>query len=348
MKTITAYAFLSLLLCCASAAHALTFDFADVGNAGNVGKVVAPSLILGDVAYNYRISKTEVTNAQYTEFLNAVDPTGANSLDLYDLNQAGNFGGIENTGTTDGARYVTQAGREQNPVAHISWYDAVRFINWLHNGQGSGDTETGAYSLLGGTATPSNGTSVTRNFDATFWLPSENEWFKAAYHNASAGTAASYFTYATGSSAEPVSDHPDDNPAAVNYNNNDNLANGFNDGYAVSGSTTFPSSTNPFTDVGAYTEAVSPYGTFDQSGNVWEWNESIVDVSFRGLRGGSWAHNANGLSSRSFGSPLVNTEVIGFRVATIAIPEPSTLLLMSLVSVAQLRTVRRRNSQLAN
>jgi len=53
-----------------------------------------------------------VTNGQYTMFLNAVDPTGGNASSLFNTSMAGNFGGIENAGAVDGARYVAQAGRE--------------------------------------------------------------------------------------------------------------------------------------------------------------------------------------------------------------------------------------------
>ncbi len=72
------------------------------------------------------------------------------------------------------------------PVNYVSWYDSIRFANWLNNGQGTGDTETGAYTLLGGTPTPSNGVSITRNAGATWFLPSEDEWYKAAYHQPAA------------------------------------------------------------------------------------------------------------------------------------------------------------------
>jgi len=154
MKTTTTFTFLAALpalaICFTSTAQAtdVTFDWATVGDLNNADDIHGAGY--GAVANTYRISKTEVTNAQYTEFLNAVDPTAANSLSLFNTSMAGNFGGIENTGTTDGSRYIAQTGREQNPVTYVSWYDSVRFINWLDNGQGTGDTESGAYTLLGG------------------------------------------------------------------------------------------------------------------------------------------------------------------------------------------------------
>ncbi len=39
--------------------------------------------------------------------------------------------------------------------------DRCRIKYWQHNGQGSGDTETGAYTPEGGTITPGNANSIT-------------------------------------------------------------------------------------------------------------------------------------------------------------------------------------------
>ncbi len=334
MKMATALAIFSLPCFCMATARAapVTFDWATIGNPGNAGDVQSQGTF-GSVAYTYRISKTEVTNAQYTTFLNAVDPTAANSLSLFNTNMANNFGGIENTGIADGSRYIAQAGREDNPVTYVSWYDSVRFINWLHNGQGSGGTESGAYTLNGGTATPSNGLSVIRDTNAIDWLPSENEWYKAAYHDASSGLEATYFIYATGGNAEPVSDQPGDNQAAVNYFNDDREANGFNDGYVASGTSDLPLNTSPFTDVGACTDATSPYGTFDQSGNVAEWVETFIGGPFRGIRGGNWSLNFNILlaSSRVSIVPTLEGAATGFRVATIPEQAPSLVTLTTMV-----------------
>ena len=80
----------------------------------------------------------------------------------------------------------------------------------------------------------------------------------------------------------------------------------------------------------------SPYGTFDQGGNLWEWNEALVSSSSRGIRGGSWDFNSGNLLSsfRLNINPSDEYDLIGFRVASI--PEPSTLLLGALASVGML------------
>jgi len=266
-----------------------------------------------------------VTNAQYAEFLNAVAATDTNNL--YNTSMAGNFGGITRSGSSGSYTYAVNAGRANNPVTYVSWYDAARFSNWMTNGQTSGGTESGVYTLTG----PTTITGITRDLNNPnqVFIPTEDEWYKSAYHDANAGTAGTYFTYATGSNSVPISDQPGDNAAAVNYFNNDSIANGFNDGYAVSGSSSFPSTTNPFTDVGAYTDADSPYGTFDQNGNVFEWNEALIG-SRRGLRGGSWGFSENILrsSSRHNNFPTGNDGFIGFRVASPAaavVPTPSAV-----------------------
>lgn len=319
VRTLSLYFLLSLASAVPVLASPVEFNWAFVGNAGNAAD---PETGYGAVAYNYSISKTEVTNAQYVAFLNEVDPTGANTLGLFNVNMIGDFGGIElQASNPNGSKFVAQPGREQHPVAYVTYLDAMRFTNWLHNGQGSGDTETGAYTI-------GNGVNEVRSASARYWIPSEDEWYKAAYHDAKAGTAGVYFDFATGSDSNPISDQPGDNPSAVNYYNDDGLANGFNDGYAVSGSTQFSSNTMPHTDVRAFIAAVSPYGTFDQNGNVAEWNDTATTDTKRGLRGGGWGSGLSSLRSDIQGAdnfPLLEISNVGFRVATV--PEPNALLM---------------------
>lgn len=326
-------------------AHAnVTFDWATVGNAGNQNDPRFTNGI-GGVTYEYRISKTDVTNSQYVEFLNAVDPTGGNTLDLYKSNMATqSAGGVQYlSGNAIGSKYQVRAGRNENPVVYVSWLSSARFMNWLHNGQGSGDTEDGAYTLQGGTAIPSNTSEIIRNPGATYFLPTRNEWHKAAYHDSSQGTAGVYYNYANSSNDIPVSDQPGDDPGAMNFYRDDGIANGFNDGYAVSGLTISPltTNTNPFTDVGAYFDAISPYGTFDQNGNASEWSEQI---NWQGNANDSWALYLGGAydtqadSLRSFGEARLwgTGPGLGFRVATV-VPEPASLSVLGIFSLLVLR-----------
>ncbi len=227
-------------------------------------------------------------------------------------------GGIVRSGTIGSFTYAVKPGFADKPVNFVSFYDALRFTNWLGNGQGSGDTEDGAYTLLGGTAIPSNGTTVTFN-RGTIFLPSENEWFKAAYYDPA---TASYFTSPAGSDGTPLCAAP---TGAANRANCDNAVGGV-------------------TDVGAYAGSASPSGTFDQGGNVWEWNEQIVNGSLRSFRGGSWNSSDVNLSSLDFGGRVSSGEgsSTGFRVASL-VPEPDASLLAA-AALATLVALRKRSA----
>jgi formylglycine-generating enzyme required for sulfatase activity len=268
------------------------------------------------------------------------------------------MGGIEfSAGNAVGQKYSVKSGRDNNPVSFVSWYDAIRMANWMHNRQGSGDTEDGAYTLgaLGPGAVPINGPSITRNAGAHWFLPSDHEWYKAAYHHpfAQGGDGDDYWEYPTRSNQIPFSAPPPGTAApqtsnTTNYFYNDLGPIGYNDGYAVTGSHVFDPMQNYLTDVGAYSEANSYYGTFDQAGSQYEWNERPYAGGVnRELRGGSWA--ATGFFDPQFlAAPSANGlnpatgsfSGVGFRLATI-VPEPSGATLVA--SVASLSLVHCRN-----
>jgi formylglycine-generating enzyme required for sulfatase activity len=283
---------------------------------------------LGSVNYEYYIGTYEVTNCQYTEFLNAADPAGANALSLYKASMGnGIMGGISfDAGAANGAKYSVILGHGNNPVTYVTWFDALRFANWMNNGQGDGSTESGAYQLLGGTPIPSNESSIVRTAGASWFLPNQNEWYKAAYYD----SAGVYWPFPTRSHNVPASAPPPNGtfPIAMNtanYYNDDGIRGGFNDGFAVTGSPIQDFNQNYLTDVGAYTPDVGPWGTFDQGGNVSErYEDSFPDGSV-GLRGGAWntlfldmESSTNHISQL----PTIFGPEIGFRMATI-VPEPS-------------------------
>jgi formylglycine-generating enzyme required for sulfatase activity len=299
-------------------ASAVNIDWVYVGAPGNAADTASncSSTGCGSVSSGYYISKYEVTNAQYAEFLNA--KATSDPLGLYSPAMDSSFhGGIVRAGASGSYAYTAKAGYESKPVNFVSFYDSLRFTNWLHNGQGSAATETGAYTLLGATPTPSNGATVGRNPGAIVFLPTENEWYKAAYFDL---TSATYF------------DHPAASDAPTHCSGPTSAANHANCSYST------------VTAAGAYTGSASPVGTFDQGGNVREWNEEIVWAGHRGVRGGGWSYVSAYLSGSYYEAifPGIEDDAIGFRVASI-VPEPGTglLLMLGLVGLGLRRRVGR-------
>jgi formylglycine-generating enzyme required for sulfatase activity len=319
-----------LLLGASIPSAAVNIDWVQVGNPGNAPDTSTNCLgpgggssTCGSVANTYYISKYDITNAQYAEFLNAVDPGGSNTLGLWNSNMQTDTsnGGISQVlGNASGSKYVVNSALTNDPVVYTTFYDALRFANWLNNGQGSASTETGAYTLFGSTPTPSNGLTVTRNGGATVFLPSENEWYKAAYYNP---ISNSYFAYPYGTSTQTTCAAAGATPNTANCNN----------------------AVGHVTPVGAYTGSASPYGAYDMGGNVWQWNEQSQEGINRGVRGGNWHISPIFLaaSTPDNGAPTLEAEVIGFRVASL-VPEPGTGLLTMVGGVLGL-TVRRRHAR---
>ena len=311
-----------------TASALITIDTVPVGNAGNAAD---PTTGYGAVGYDYGIGKYEVTLNQYSAFLNAVGATDTYGLYNTQMGSNPNIMGISRSGASGSYTYSV-IGSGNRPVTYVSWYDSARFVNWLHNGQpmgaqAAGTTETGAYTLTGNTG------FILRNAGATFGLPSEDEWYKAAYHQpvGLGGDSDNYWLYPTANNAIPNSRNGSlIDPNSGNFYRNDSLANGFNDGYAVSGSTIYSIGQQYLTDAGAFSLADSFYGTYDQFGNVLEWNDAIIGAG-RGMRGGAWNTQLPTSLLPSFRSnvtPSTENTIFGFRIAIV--PEPSIAGLLGL------------------
>jgi sulfatase modifying factor 1 len=310
----------------------VTIDTVTVGDAGNA----ADTTTYGAVTNVFAIGKYEVTIGQYNTFLNSVASVTSDSyiVNLWTGSMATdlNIAGISRSGSgVLGDPYsYSVLGSGNRPITYVSWFDAARFANWMNNGATNGaSTETGAYTLNGATT----GVGFTKNAGASWWIPSENEWYKAAYYKGG-GTNAGYWDYPTQSDSAPGN----------NIGGAANQANYYNGVYAVTQSGSYSSSQNYLTDVGAFSNSGSAYGTFDQAGNVFEWNDAVIGSS-RGLRGGSWNGNGNYLQSSGRDSldPTNEYSPVGFRVASV--PEPSIAMLV-LLGGGACWLVRRRKATL--
>jgi formylglycine-generating enzyme required for sulfatase activity len=271
-----------------------------VGDVGNA----ADTTSYGAVSYYYQIGTYEVTGSQYTAFLNAVASTDTHGLYNAGMGTDSGASQISRSGTSGTYTYAVMNSTGQRPITYVSWFDSARFANWMSNGQPSGaqtstTTENGAYNLNGatsGNAVAANPTNPNTGLAPTYRMPLENEWYKAASYSPNySGTGVDdYWTWATQSDTAPGTTIGS-SPNQASY-----------DVYDAA------------TDVGSFSGSGSFYGTFDQSGNVWEWNDlNGIAGSNRGIRGGMWEYNSADVSSsnRMDYEPDNEDNDVGFRVA---------------------------------
>jgi sulfatase modifying factor 1 len=332
------------------------YEFVKVGDPGNAGQTQDYGsqgvLTFGAVATEFWIGKNHVTIGQYAEFLNAVaksDPRG-----LYNANMGSDdrILGITQSGTSGSFTYTVVGPNGTNPVGaqsagnrpitYVSWFDSARFANWMANGKvldpineaaALALIDNGAYNLgtaTSGFAPAKNAINPNTGAAPTFYIPTENEWYKAAYFSPVKGgpSTPGYYLYGTQSDTDPGNGW--NGSTALADKDLVNQANYRIDSrFAVTGSTTPPGVTgnqNVLTDVGAFRNSYSYYGAFDKSGNVWEWNDlDGLGGTDRGRRGGSRFDPAFDQSSsrRSIRVADRETTDLGFRLAS-PVPEPST------------------------
>ncbi len=309
-------------------------EFVTVGDPNNT----ADTTTYGAVSQTFDIMKFEFTNQQYVQFLNSVDSNGNQTNGIYHASMGSNArGGISFTsGNSAGSKYAVKTNMGNKPVNYVSWFDAARVSNWLHNGATSSSSmETGAYTLNNATT----GNALALNIGAKFFIPSENQWYKAAYYKGG-GTNAGYWPYATQSSSVPtsVSATVAGDGSAGSSGNFANYNSGA-DWNAQNGNvTTVGTNGGP-----------SAYNAFDMSGNVREWNDlNSSSSSSRGIRGGDWFGDSSVLSSSARGNDIPSYEsvLIGFRVASLpssaaAVPEPSMMVIGTLFGIGGLMAKRR-------
>ncbi len=282
-----------------SGSNQFSMDFAPIGNPNNPDDMTSEPVAAGGVGYNYIIGRYEVSEDMINKF------NASQSLQITQDNRGAN-----------------------KPATNVSWNESARFVNWLNTSLGfqpAYNFTTSGVSDNISLWNPSDawqlgGQNLFRHKDTHFWLPSLDEWYKAAYYDPSLNI---YFDYTTGSNTEPTPVASGTAPGTQIYQQS---LNGGPADVTVAG-------------------AMGPNGTMALGGNVYEWLESEFDQtndnpgSERESRGGIWFSSPYHVSSvaRVHELPTEENFCIGFRVASLpAVPEPNSLLLLSLTCMGSL------------
>ena len=287
-----------------SGANAFTMEFVTIGNPNNAADTTGSPNPAGSVAYTYNLAKYEVSREQIDK-----------------ANQQSNLG----ITLRDMSMMRPDSNDPKKPATGIDWPEAAKFVNWLNTNSG----HQGAYKFdVNGNFQLWNtgeymGNNRFRHKDAYYFLPNTDEWYKAAYYDPQNNN---YYRFPTSSDEQPA--------------------------WVMSGTTGAVYHVSGPSDVDN-AGALSPYGTMAQGGNISEWEETSYDLENnsvgenRGYRGGSFISievaNQTGLESdiRASLDPVVHSEYLGFRVASVPEPSALSLLAVGLGALAMMRRHRR-------
>lgn len=296
---------LTCILCCCSGfadsfgtgPNSFDIEFVAIGSPGNSGDPTGSPSMVGAVNYPYRIAKYEIPQDAIDK-ANAASKASGSSLNI----------------TTN----ELESPEPNDPATYISWEEAAQFVNWLNTSCGYPPAYRGLASWLGTDGYDPN--NPYRNKLAKYFLPTQDEWYKAAYYDPSNQV---YYDFATGSDSAPQSVTVGTEPSTAIYDYNWSVDALF--GYA------------DVTQAGG----LSPYGTMGQSGNVWEFVETAAigsDGLYKISRGGGFLSSAAQISSSNSSSVFYTVSIVGgFRVASTLIPEPTSALLIALGIMIPLR-----------
>ncbi|MFN0132233.1 MAG: SUMF1/EgtB/PvdO family nonheme iron enzyme [Phycisphaerales bacterium] len=331
----------------ATAGHALAqppsydFDFVTVRDAGNPGHAPTPNGLFGGrgaVSYDYRIAKFEIKSSQWMEFLNAYSSAPGDPYSFWAVH--GGFTPDPNY-PGPGFQWIPISAQSGDwPVIGITWRQAARYVNWLHNDKAPtlAALDTGAYD----TSTWGNGPGGPGTFSdqhdhlpgAKYWIPTLDEWFKAAYWDPNRyGTGqGGYWDYVNSSNQELVTGLPGQGQTSAG------LDIGINGAYDI--------------PLGSYPDQMSPWGLLDLSGGGSEWTEEVKGPPgayhsryFKGRPAGLAGVISAGADLDLFwipgGAHPGGGAFTSFRIAS-SIPSPSSLAVIGMLTVYCLR--RKRSS----
>jgi len=197
------------------------------------------------------------------------------------------------------------------------------YANWLCNNKGSDRSAflNGAYDVSTFGFTPGGifTDQLTHNPGAQYWIPTWDEWLKAAHYDPNKlntdGTRGGWWKYSNGSDTPYVYGPPPSRGGTGTANS----------GYFNGGAFTIP--------LGSYA-ASSPWGLYDTAGATGEWTEGIRTLiggdRYRIFEGSYWGEEqapadlSDGVRfSGGAEFPHIPTYEFGVRIAS-AVPSPST------------------------
>ncbi len=335
-------------------------DFVTVGAPGNAawdGGGISNGK--GAVAYEYRIGRLEVTTSQWVEFFNAAYDRPTNDP-LPFIVAPFRWGATGATPSNPGGRrWTVPAGNEMRPVDGLTWRTAAMYANWLHNDKStdrsaflSGAYDVSTFGYLNGGSLFTD--QLTRSPGARYWIPSLDEWMKAAHYDPAKqnadGSLGGWWQYSNGSDT-PFRYGPPGVLVRTDGVIGPDPTGEFATANAGWSSFGFPEY-NPLTvQLGAYPTATSPWGLLDVAGGTAEWTEGFFqlidepyprDRFYEGSARGT-PSNLNGDRVRSYGGgdfPSYPGSSLGLRIAA-AIPTPSGFAVFLSVGVIALARRRR-------
>ncbi len=280
----------------------------------------------GRVAYEYQISRTEVTAGEWLEFVQAYGPYVEN-----DYASSSVFTSVFVRRRSNGAggyTYSLTAESVRNKPVEIGWRFAARYVNWLHNDRALTQNafEGGVYetSTFGENPDGTLTDQLERNPGSRYWIPSADEWVKSAYWDPNRFGIAQpgYWHYPNGTDTPLIPGVPGVGQTSAGID--------------------WSPSVGP--DVAAYRDVQSPWGLWDLSGGKREW----LEIGYRLNGSGLWLRGLRG-SQISVADPMYSdsidfpggappASIFGLRIAR-AVPGPGACLLLSAV----LTTLQRRN-----
>ena len=262
-------------------------NFVTIGDVGNSGYdredlFERDTIGRGGVGYEYRIAKTEVTTAQWAEFMNAVESAGGTGAAFQPF-----FWG----GFNDGTKWQVTDGLGNNPLGGVSWRDAAIYCNWLHNDKSTTDLDafrSGVYDVASFTDQPGSNVLVNdqdaRSPGAKFWIPSFDEWLKAAHWDPDKDGPGQggWWLYNNGSDTQPTIGLPGEGETAAGLD--------------------FPFGEEFRIPLEAYPDTQTPWGLLDTSGGGVEWNEDWQPRRYKQRR--LWQGNVAGQRTFNPDDPL--------------------------------------------